>query len=174
MILSLAVILVPVLVITFLFTRNLDDHPVEVVDWRPVLSQARKEAPFNVLAPVNLPDEWRPIRVSWVKVGENETGGEPSPRNAWQLAYLDPDDRFVAIYQGDRERDNFLDSVTREGQVDPEQAEVTIEGQTWKRYVSKDERTRSLVQTSTKVTTIVVGDEEYEALEAFASTLRAE
>jgi hypothetical protein len=41
------------------------------------------------------------------------------------------------------------------------------------RYVSADERTRSLVLTTPAVTTVVVGDSGYEALEAFAGTLSA-
>jgi hypothetical protein len=37
--------------------------------------------------------------------------------------------------------------------------------------VSPDERTRSLVRITPEVTTIVVGDTSYEALEEFAGTL---
>jgi hypothetical protein len=47
----------------------------------------------------------------------------------------------------------------------------SVGDQSWIRYVSPDERTRSLVQTTPEVTTIVVGDTTYEALEAFAGTL---
>ena len=41
------------------------------------------------------------------------------------------------------------------------------------RSSSDDERTRSLVWSTPEVTTIVVGDTTYEALEAFAGTLSA-
>jgi len=64
----------------------------------------------------------------------------------------------------------FVDDVTRQGYADGQSA---VGGQTWVRYISPDERTRSLVLTSPKVTTIVVGDTTYEALEAFAGTLTA-
>ena len=48
-----------------------------------------------------------------------------------------------------------------------------IGDESWVRYVSPDERTRSLVRATPEVTTVVVGDTGYEALEAFAGTLSA-
>ena len=55
MIRSLAVILIPLVIITVLFTDLPDDKPVTEVDWQPVLAVARRDAPFPVLAPTNLP-----------------------------------------------------------------------------------------------------------------------
>ena len=63
MIRSLALILIPLVVITIIFTNVPADHPVKEVDWKPVLAKARKEAPFEVLAPANLPEGGGP-RVS--------------------------------------------------------------------------------------------------------------
>src|SRR3954452_24913628 len=82
MVRSLAVLLVPVLVITFLRTRTPKDVPVTVVSWEPVLATARAEAPYPVLAPANLPTGWRATSVSWVKLGQPALNGGPSPRNA--------------------------------------------------------------------------------------------
>lgn len=167
---SLAVIVLPLLVISFLFTRNLGDHPVTVVDWTPVLAEARKQAPYPVLAPVNLPADWRATQVNWVKAGDPYLNGEPAVRNTWQLGFLDPDDIFIGIDQGDTQTAEFVKDETREGLSD---GESVVDGQKWQRLVSSDDRTRSLVMTSKRVTSVVVGDTSYGALEAFAATLRS-
>lgn len=169
MIRSLAVILIPVLIIVVFFTRNLDDHPVRVVDWQPVLEQARKESPYPVLAPTNLPAEWRATRVSWVKKGQSDPGGNLSPRNSWQLGFLDPQDIYIELRQGDLDAPELIEKATREAKPD---GESTIAGQPWTRMVTSDDRTRSLVNSTAKVTTIVAGDTGYEQLEAFAATLQ--
>ena len=170
MIRTLLVIVVPVALIIVFFSRPLPDYPVQEVDWRPVLAEARKEAPYPVVAPEGLPDTWRPTKVAWVAKGEPYLNGDASVRNLWELGFLDPHDIYISLQQGDARPDLFVDDVTRQGIADGQSA---VGGQTWVRYLSPDERTRSLVLTSPKVTTIVVGDTTYEALEAFAGTLTA-
>jgi Protein of unknown function (DUF4245) len=170
MVRSLAVILVPVLLITALFTRNLDDHPVQEVDYRAVLAQAREEAPFPVLAPTNLPSTWRATRVQWIPQGEPYLE-QPSVRNRWQLGFLSPESIFVSVQQGDVAPEDFVDDVSRDGVPD---GRSQVGGQPWERRISPEGRTRSLVRTTPQVTTVVVGDTTYEGLEAFASTLSAE
>jgi hypothetical protein len=170
MIRSLAVIIVPLLVITFFFSRNLGDHPVKVVDYQPILAQARAEAPYPVLAPVNLPSSWRPTQAFWVQTGKLAADGQPSPRNSWTLGFLDPSDTYISIYQGDAETEDMVSSASRQGVPD---GSSTVGGQTWQRLLSLDGRTRSLVLVAPKVTSAVVGDVDYEALEAYVSTLRS-
>ena len=171
MIRSLAVIIVPLLIITFFFTRNLDGHPVTVVDYQPILAQARSESRYPVLAPVNLPASWRPTQASWVQKGKLAADGRPSPRNSWVLGFLDPSDTYISIYQGDAETEDMVSSATRQGVAD---GSSTVGGQSWQRLISPDGRTRSLVLVTPEVTTAVVGDVDYEALEAYVSTLRSE
>lgn len=170
MIRTLLVIVVPVALIIIFFSRTLPDYPVQEVDWRPVLAEARKNAPYPVLAPEGLPDTWRATKAVWVAKGEPHLNGDASVRNLWELGFLDPHDVYLSLHQGDARPELFVDDVTRQGYADGQSA---VGGQTWVRYISPDERTRSLVLTSPKVTTIVVGDTTYEALEAFAGTLTA-
>ena len=170
MIRSLAVILLPLLAISFLLTRNLDDAPVTVVDWQPVLGQAREQSPYPVLAPTNLPKDWRATRATWVKAGDPYLNGAPAVRNTWQLGFLAPDDVYVELDQGDLRSLDFIKDQTREGLPD---GQSQVLGQAWERRVTQDERTRALVQTTAAVTTIVVGDTSYEALESYAATLKA-
>ena len=165
---SIAVILIPLAVITVLFTRLPKDHPVQVVDPQPVLAKARTESPYPILAPANLPNEWRATRVAWVRTGEPYLNGAPSVRNLWRVGYLTPDDVYIAVAQGDLEPDDFISAETREGAVD---GQSTVNGDPWERRVSSDGRTRSLVQRTDSVTTVVAGDTSYAGLEAFAATL---
>ena len=168
MIRSLAVILIPLVIITVLFTDLPKDAKVTEVDWTPVLTTAREEAPFPVLAPTNLPDGWRATRVSWVNEGEPVLNGDASVRNQWQLGFLSPDDIYFGLVQGDLRPDELVDEETRAGSPD---GESTVSGQVWQRLVSSDGRTHSLVLREAQVTTIVSGDVDYAALEAYASTL---
>jgi hypothetical protein len=168
MIRSLALILIPLVILTVLFTDLPDDRPVKEVDWRPVLATARRDAPFPVLAPTNLPASWRATQAEWVEVGEPFRNGEPSVRNLWQLGFLNPDDVFIGLDQGDLRADDLVDEQSREGTAD---GQSTVGGQVWQRLISPDGRTRSLVLRDAKVTTIVSGDLPYAALEAYAATL---
>jgi Protein of unknown function (DUF4245) len=168
MIRSLAVILVPLVILTVLFTDLPDDKPVTEVAWQPVLAVARREAPFPVLAPSNLPEDWRATQAEWVQAGDPYRDGQPSVRNLWSLGFLNPDGVFVGLDQGDLESDDFVEEQTRAGAPD---GQSTVRNQTWERLLSADGRTRSLVRREPAVTTIVSGDLSYEGLEAYTATL---
>jgi hypothetical protein len=170
MIRTLALILIPLVVITIIFTNTPDEHPVTEVDWKPVLAVAQQEAPFPVLAPSNLPADWRATRVNWIPQGRPYLNGEPSPRNLWQIGFLTPDKVYIDLNQGDLRPQEMVDQQSRGGT--PDGASV-IAGQSWERLVSPDGRTRSLVLRGSNSTTVISADLPYEALEAYASTLTA-
>jgi hypothetical protein len=168
MIRSLALILIPLVVITIIFTNTPNEHPVKEVDWKPVLAKAREEAPFEVLAPENLPNGWRATRVNWVPQGKPYLNGEASPRNLWQIGFLTPDDAFIDLNQGDVRPQEMVDQQSRDGTAD---GSSVVGGKTWQRLISSDGRTRSLVLSNPNSTVVVTADLPYEALEAYASTL---
>jgi hypothetical protein len=168
MIRSLAVILIPLVVITIIFTNTPKQHPVKEVDWKSVLATARKEAPFEVLAPESLPAGWRATQVTWVRQGQPYLNGQLSPRNLWQIGFLTPNDVFIGLNQGDVRPQEMVDQQSRDGSRD---GSSVVAGQTWQRLISADGRTRSLVLQGPDATTIVSADLPYEALEAYASTL---
>jgi hypothetical protein len=168
MIRSLALLVIPLAVIAIIFTNVPDDHPVNEVDWKPVLATARKEAPFPVLAPTNLPEGWRATRVAWIPQGRPYLNGQASPRNFWQLGFLTPDEVFIDLTQGDVRVEEMVDQQSRAGIPD---GSSFVAGQTWQRLMSPDERTRSLVLRGPNVTTVISADLPYEALEAYAATL---
>ena len=168
MIRSLALIVIPLVAIAIIFTNVPDDHPVEEVDWKPVLATARKQAPYEVLAPNNLPDGWRATRVNWVPLGRPHLNGEASPRNLWQIGFLTPEEVYIDLTQGDIRAEEMVDQQSREGTPD---GNSVVAGETWLRLVSPDGRTRSLVLHGPAATTIVSANLPYEGLEAYASTL---
>jgi hypothetical protein len=155
MIRSLALILIPLVVITIIFTNTPNDHPVKEVDWKPVLAKAREEAPFET-------------RVNWVRQGKPYLNGEASPRNLWQIGFLTPDDAFIDLNQGDVRPQEMVDQQSRDGTTD---GSSVVGGKTWQRLISPDGRSRSLVLVNPNSTVVVTADLPYEALEAYASTL---
>lgn len=170
---SFAVIMVPLLVIVFLFTNNLRDHPVKAVDYAPVLATARAEAPWPVLAPTGLPTDgdaaWTPTRVSWDKAGEPGLNKAPHPRNEWKLGYLDPDKVYYSVNQGDGSALEFIPQATNGGtRAD---GDVTAAGRQWERYEQPDGPTKALVNRTDQVTTVVSADSDFGRLAQFAETL---
>ncbi len=104
-----------------------------------MLTTARAEAAFPVLAPENLPPGWRPIRVAWARQGAPSLNGEASPRNLWELGFLTPGDVYIGLNQGDAEPEDLVDGQSRKGVAD---GESEVAGQAWQRLVSPDGWTR--------------------------------
>ena len=167
MVRSLAVILVPVVLITWFFTRSLGAPPVHTVDWKPVLAQARAEAGFPIYAPASL-SGYRVNKASWAKRGQAGPTGTPVTADQWELGALNPDSIYVEIDEQNRPDAGFVSDNTRKGAAD---GQSNVSGMTWMRLVSSDDRTRSLVHTSGTVTVLVSGDLSYAALDSFAGML---
>lgn len=168
MVISMAVLIIPVLLITWFFTQN-PKPEVEIVDVAPVLAQAERESPYPILRPEGLPDDWRATRADWAVDGGPWVTGEPAVGNSWRLGFMAPNDIYVAVQQRDRSTAGFVAWVTREGYQ--EDGTVDAAGFTWEKYVSRDGRTRSLIAEDGDMVAAVTGDTDYEQLEAFASTL---
>ena len=163
------VIIVPLLLITAFFTRNLGDHPVNEVDWRPVATLARSQAPYAVLAPVNLPEGWRAVQATWVRTGEPYLNGDAVPAQPVEARLPQPATTCSSgsaratsgptTFVRDETRDGDGRRPERRGRPDvgaPDQP---------------DGRTRSLVESTPQVTTIVSADLPYGALETYAGIL---
>lgn len=170
MLMSLAVILIPLLVIVWVFTRTPDEPEVDPVNWKPVVAQARADAGYPVLAPAEVPTDWKPVKARYVDRGGQWVGSTQAAGNRWELGFRSGEDVYIAINQSDEPgRDSYIDSVTRSSHAD---GRSTVGGQSWQRRVSGDGRTRSLVRTIGGSTAVVVADTGYQALESFAQTLR--
>jgi len=170
MVISLGVLLVPVILLSWWFTRTPASPPVQTVDWQSVLAQSRTVAPFPLLGPVGLPGTWVATKAEYAKTGEPAVNREAAPGNTWQLGMLSPDQVYVSLTQRDAAGEALVAQISRTGRAD---GTSTIDGVTWSRWVSADDRTRTLSRVDGSVTTVVSGDLSYVGLEAFASTLRS-
>ncbi len=170
MLISLGVLLVPILLITAWFTRTPPDGPVQTVDWQSVLAQARTEAPYPLLGPVGLPGTWVATKAEWATTGQPAVNREPAPGNTWQLGMLSPDNVYVGLTQRDAAGPALIAEVSRSGRAD---GTSTVNGVTWSRWVSTDDRTRTLSRVDGSVTIVVSADLSYAGVEAFVSTLRS-
>ena len=170
MIISLVVLLVPVVALYWFFSVEPDEPAVTAVAVAPTLAVARAEAPFDVLAPINLPDTWKPTRVTWAKPGETLIGERVATSHVWVLGILNPERIYLALEQRDGKPATFIAEATRDGKQD---GASELGRETWTRYCSADGRTRALVLSADEVTTIVSGDTSYEGLEAYVTTLSA-
>jgi hypothetical protein len=169
MILSLLVIMIPLAVITVLLTRGPSETKVQTVDWKPVAAQASRQAPYQVLAPVELPAGWRATRVTWTKIDQPGPTGELSVRNRWQLGVLTDQDVYLELDQGDKQPREFVGDITRDATPD---GTAQVAGRRWTRMITDDGRTRSLVNSAAKATTIVSGDTSYAQLATFVGLLQ--
>ncbi|MBO0812452.1 MAG: DUF4245 domain-containing protein [Microlunatus sp.] len=171
MFLSLLVIVVPLAIIVAIFGQGPRDAKVSTVAWKPVAARAAQQAPYAVLTPIELPAGWRATRVSWTRIGQPGPTGSESIRNRWQLGVLTDSDIYLELDQGDKQAGNMVADLSRQGRPD---GTSTVNGQTWKRLVTDDNRTRSLVLARPGVTTIVTGDAGYVLLETYAGLLTAQ
>lgn len=168
MVISMAVIMVPLLIIVWIFTN--DPKPTaEPVDVAPVLAQAEQNSPYPILRPTDLPKEWVPTRVAWAEDGKQWITSQPAVGNSWQLGYLAPNKIYVAVQQRDRGVNAFVADVTQDGRMEPEVTESS--GRTWEHWISRDERSRSLVWRDGEMVAVVTGDTDYAQLDAFVGSL---
>lgn len=164
---AVAILLLPVVLI-YLFFSRIPEPPVNAVDWRPVVQQAQAEAPYPVAVPKNLPDTWTVIRARWTPTGQPGLDKQPVVGNTFQLGFLTPAQVYIGLDQRDTDPIGLIRAATRDGAPD---GESTISGQVWTRYVSEDDRTRSIVRPYGTSTVVVSGDLPYESLDTFAGTL---
>lgn len=169
MIRSLAVILIPLLLMYWLFSKDIGDHPVEPIDYRPTLRQAVENAPYAVLAPEGLGPEWIPTQAHYFDKGQTAMDGKPSPGNEWALGLLSPDEIYYGVLQTDQDAAETVGQLSRGGQ---QQGTEVIAGRTWKRWRSPDGRTGVIASTADGVTITVTADADFTELAGFAHTLQ--
>lgn len=136
--------------------------PVETVDYSQQLEAARAQAPFDVLAPDPVPDDWRVTSVDYTTEG---------PIVSWHLGLLtgsDDDSEYVGLEQSNAQPSTFIEESTRADQPgDP----VRIDGVEWQQFTRDDET--ALVRSGQDGTTIVTGTASLQELTEFADSLKA-
>ncbi|MER5883427.1 DUF4245 domain-containing protein [Streptomyces sp. NPDC001941] len=161
MIQSLAVILIAAGVMYLFIPHDESKDPVKRVDYRVELLTAQRAAPYPVVAPHGLSQDWKPTSVRYR--GDQD--------NAWHLAFLDPDEQYVAIEQSTSAKaDEFAGRVSQDAKNTGKTQQVG--GETWQRWDGP--KYRALVRTDKGATTVVTGTASYERLGEMAQALRSQ
>lgn len=167
MVIAVVMLLIPVVIIYWWFSR-VPEPQATAVDWRPVVAQAKAEAPFPVAVPQNLPADWTVVRARWTPVGRAGLDRQPAIGNTFQLGYLTAQQMYIGLDQRDTDGPGLIRTAARDGNAD---GQSVIADKPWQRYVSRDGRTRAVARTGDGSTVVISGDLPYESLDAFAATL---
>lgn len=151
MVLSMAVIAFGASLLYGTLPNDESQDPVQEVDYEVELATAGRAAPYELVAPEGLSDSWRATSVSYR--AQSDHGA------VWHLGFLDPSDQYVAIEQGDGNRDKFIAKVTHQA-TETEHTEK-INGAEWVRYDGT--KYKALVQQAPAKTAKDPADAEAEA-----------
>lgn len=175
MVLSLAVILVPVLLICWWFTRTPDRPPVTPVDVVAATQQARSEAHMPIWVPTAMPGKWVPVRADWAPANTDLLGHGTMPADTWVMGYQSPDEHYYELDEQQGSTPHFVPDFTHSANAS---GTVQLNGTTWTRYQRKDGTERYLVRTENakgsttpRDTLIVASARSFDELAAFATSL---
>ena len=170
MFLTILVLMIPVLLVTWFFTRDPEEPPVESVDWQSVIAEAQKADEFAITTIPALPEGWRATKAVWVETGEPLPSGDPAAGPTLELGFLSEDELYFAVNQTPSATAGYLGHVTRAGN---KIGQVDMGGRQWDHFVSPDQRTHSLVhQRPDGVSLVLVSDAGLERLSQVAGLLQ--
>jgi hypothetical protein len=134
---------------------------VRAVEYTAQLEDAKKLAPW-VRGPAPMPDGWAATSVEF-------RAPEQSPIT-WHLGIVTTEKKYVGLEQSNVTSKRFQSDELGKTEDD---GTTTVSGVVWQRKTLLDrENEHALVLSGSGVTTIVVGNAGYPALETFAATLR--
>lgn len=173
MVLSMAVIMVPVLLIAWWFTRVPSRPPVTPVDVTASTHLARSQAHMPIWVPASMPSGWVPVRADWAPAHTDLLGHGSVDADTWVVGYQAPGDHYFELDQQAGSQPNFVDDFTAHARAD---GTVQLGGATWTRYVRPDGSQHYLVRPegsdiAAKDTLIVGSKQGYDALADFATSL---
>ncbi|MFD0370309.1 DUF4245 domain-containing protein [Streptomyces sp. NPDC059071] len=156
---SLAVIMVAAGVMYLFIPHDEKADPVQVKDYRVELLTAQRAAPYPVLAPEGLGDDWRATVVSYRR----------EDHDAWKLGFLDPDTQYVSVQQSTEDPKKYVPKVTLEAK-DTGRTE-TVGGRVWQRW--EGSKYDALVRSEGGATTVVTGTASFDRLAQMAGALQS-
>ena len=166
MVRSMGLVLVVVAVMILLTFRLSPRDPVQTVELGPAVAAARQTAPYGVLVPKGLGEDWLPVSAS-TRVDTGAT--------TWRTGWITPAEDFAAVGQSDRAAAAFVDTFASGA---PAAGEVIIDGMRWARLGDPDTKERSLIRSGDAgdasdkaVTVVVTGTAAFAELEALAASL---
>ncbi|MCH0540139.1 DUF4245 domain-containing protein [Streptomyces sp. MUM 203J] len=156
---SMAVICAAAAVIYMFVPHDENVDPIQPVDYSVELVTAQRAAPYPVVAPEGLPEDWRATSVSYRRTADN----------AWHLGYLTPEREYVAVEQATAaEAEKYIARVTRGASATD--GRERIADREWERW--EGEKYDALVLRDEKATTVVMGTASFERLTEMAKALR--
>ncbi|MFJ6212745.1 DUF4245 domain-containing protein [Streptomyces sp. NPDC092296] len=143
----------------YVFIPHSEGKGVETVSYSVDLATARRAAPYPVLAPEGLPQQWRATSVRYSADDEGHA--------TWHLGFLTPSGSYAAVEQSDDSAGGLVRAQVKGGRPD---GSASVDGRPWDRY--RGDHYRALVRsTGTTGTTMVTGSASYGELEQLAQAL---
>ncbi|MEG9226477.1 DUF4245 domain-containing protein [Aeromicrobium sp. Sec7.5] len=137
----LSIIVLGIWVFGLLQTDTPEDPIGDSVPYAATAESARDVATYGLLAPANLPDDWR---VNGVRFA-------PTGTQAWHLGVLTDEDRYIGLEQ---EKESVDDLVQTHAEGAEEAGTLDIDGVVWQRFDGPG-KSVTLVQETPEVTTLV-------------------
>ena len=126
MVLTMALIVVPILVVLWLMPSNTPKTavaPVSNADYQAMLTAARSQLPFEALSPTGLPGGWE------LTSDEYEPAGDTAAE--WRLGYLTTSGKYAAFTQTTESVAQYLGD---QGSDATQSGTVTVAGRSWLHY----------------------------------------
>ncbi|MFJ9610239.1 DUF4245 domain-containing protein [Kitasatospora sp. NPDC101176] len=162
MVLSMLAVGVVVWVGYLFLPHDADGDPVHVVEYKVAAASAKRGAPYRLLSPEGLPDQWRATSVGYQPAANGKGQG-----NAWHLGFVTPSGQYAAVEQSDVPRDVLVGAKAAGAKPD---GTSEVAGRTWERL--QGEKSRALVVQSDGATTVLTGTASYEELAELAQALK--
>jgi len=170
MILSMALIVLPILAVFWLMPQGSSTPAVTVVsasDYQSMLTAARSNLPFTALSPTGLSADWK------LTSDEYQPQGEVAAD--WHLGYLTPSGKYAVLEQTTETVNEFLNDESSNA---AEVGSIQLAGQTWLKYTGSSPAAlatllfRDDTTKSGKSLEVVAGSAPMSELEAFAASLQ--
>jgi hypothetical protein len=171
MLLSMAVIVLPILLVIWLMPSNTPKTPVTVVssaDYQAMLTAARDDLPFKALSPTGLPAGWELTSDDYQPAGDTAAD--------WHLGYQTASGKYAEFEQTTETIAQFLNE---QGSDATQVSKVTVTGAAagqWQEYTGSTPgglRTLLFRQDGPSSLEIVAGSASPADLETLAASLRS-
>jgi hypothetical protein len=170
MILSMALIVLPILAVFWLMPTTSTAAPVTVIsagDYQSMLSAARSDLPFIALSPTGLPSSW--------ELTSDDYQPEGSTAASWHLGYLAPSSKYAVFEQTTEPVGEYLSDQSSDA---TQSGSVQVAGVSWQRYTGTTPAALTTLlfrEDTTKDGTsleVIAGSAPLSELETLAASLR--
>ena len=166
MVLTMALIVVPILLVFWLMPANTPKTavtPVSSADYQAMLTAARSQLPFEALSPTGLSGSWE------LTSDEYDPAGDTAA--TWHLGYLTPAGKYAEFEQISESVAQYLGAQSSDA---TQAGTVTVAGAQWQHYTGTTPsalKTLLFRQTGTSLE-VVAGSATLAELETLAGSLR--